>query len=485
SGNSWDCRKEGLPIDPGDVVDQEINGNAKGSAINGALTGITTISRLYCKNRTTDQRKRKWNLPDSNWSCSGIGLRASAGDSVVIKLRGVAQGPLPPAPSGLSATSGIGQATLSWDSVPDAIQYNIYWRASPGVGSLLTSVKVNQYNATGLQNGLTYYFSVTAVNAYGEGKPSNEVSVTPGFFDHNPVVGQACAQSGCHDGTSPVTYKPGNHPVTTDLCEACHIIDSWLTLVMPIDHAQTSDVCSRCHNYIIASGKSSNHPPTTDFCAACHVTSNWTRMILPFDHTQTFAECVACHNGSIASGMPGNHPPTTTMCAACHMSTTWLPLILPFDHSQADTTSCISSGCHVAQLPGGHCATTTVECATCHIPGTWGFAQSCDLVPTPPPPPLPNTPPTAVISAPLSASVGTPVMFDGSLSVDPEGMPLTYNWNIEGTTYTGVTVTHVFNSIGQYAVTLTVSDGDQFSSDEHLINIIIPGGGMGGGGGVL
>lgn len=301
---------------------------------------------------------------------------------------------------------------------------------SPGASTLLTTSVENQYIASGLENGKAYYFSVSAVNAYGEGKPSTEVSVTPGFFDHNAVVGQACAQSGCHDGISPPISKPPTHPLTTNLCEACH------------------------------------------------TTVNWSALILPFDHSQTFDQCLRCHNNNIATGKPGFHPPTTDVCEACHTQSSWVPLILPFDHSQAVTTSCVSSGCHIAQLPPGHCATATIECGTCHIPGSWIPADSC--VPAPPPA---NAPPVAVITAPLSASVGTAVMFDGSGSADPEGMPLTYNWNIEGTTYTGVTVTHIFNNIGQYVVTLTVSDGNQLSSDEHVINIIIPGGGMGGGGG--
>jgi fibronectin type 3 domain-containing protein len=73
--------------------------------------------------------------------------------------------------------------TLSWDDVPNAISYNIYWSDKPGVnknnGIKISNVK-NPHKMTWLIKGEKYYFVVTAVNASGESKESKELSITVG-----------------------------------------------------------------------------------------------------------------------------------------------------------------------------------------------------------------------------------------------------------------------------------------------------------------
>ncbi|MGD1973668.1 MAG: GDSL-type esterase/lipase family protein [Desulfobacterales bacterium] len=73
--------------------------------------------------------------------------------------------------------------TLAWDDVPNATSYNIYWDDKPGVtrknGTKISNVK-NPHRITGLKKGGEYYFIVTAVNASGESKESEEFSFTVG-----------------------------------------------------------------------------------------------------------------------------------------------------------------------------------------------------------------------------------------------------------------------------------------------------------------
>ena len=73
--------------------------------------------------------------------------------------------------------------TLAWDDVPNATSYNIYWSDKPGVtrknGARISNVK-NPHKMTGLEKGKKYYFVVTAVNASGESKESEEFSFTVG-----------------------------------------------------------------------------------------------------------------------------------------------------------------------------------------------------------------------------------------------------------------------------------------------------------------
>lgn len=73
--------------------------------------------------------------------------------------------------------------TLAWDNVPNATSYNIYWSDKPGVtrqnGTKISNVS-NPCKLRGLKKGGTYYFVVTAVNASGESKESDEFSFTVG-----------------------------------------------------------------------------------------------------------------------------------------------------------------------------------------------------------------------------------------------------------------------------------------------------------------
>ena len=73
--------------------------------------------------------------------------------------------------------------TLTWDDVPEATAYNIYWSDKPGVtkknGNKISNVK-NPHNIAELQKGKKYFFVVTAVNGSDESNVSEEFSITIG-----------------------------------------------------------------------------------------------------------------------------------------------------------------------------------------------------------------------------------------------------------------------------------------------------------------
>ncbi len=86
----------------------------------------------------------------------------------------------PAAPSGLKASPGNAQVSLTWTGSTGATSYSVYEGTKSGGETLLKSgVTTVSFTATGLADGTVYYFKVTASNASGSSGFSSEVSATP------------------------------------------------------------------------------------------------------------------------------------------------------------------------------------------------------------------------------------------------------------------------------------------------------------------
>ena len=87
---------------------------------------------------------------------------------------------LPSAPLNVTATGGSGQVALGWSASSDATGYNVKRSTtSGGPYSTIASPPTPGYTNTGLTNGTTYFYVITAVNGAGESGNSSEVSATP------------------------------------------------------------------------------------------------------------------------------------------------------------------------------------------------------------------------------------------------------------------------------------------------------------------
>jgi fibronectin type 3 domain-containing protein len=88
----------------------------------------------------------------------------------------------PAAPTGLTATAGSGQVTVSWSVSSLATSYNVYVGTTPGGESstpVATGIASTTYAVTGLTSGTPYYFKVAGVNQYGVSTLSSETTATP------------------------------------------------------------------------------------------------------------------------------------------------------------------------------------------------------------------------------------------------------------------------------------------------------------------
>lgn len=87
----------------------------------------------------------------------------------------------PAAPTGVSATGGVNQATISWTAAAGATSHNVYWSTTPGVtkasGTKIAGV-TSPYVKTALSAGTAYYFIVTAANSVGESAASAQAVAT-------------------------------------------------------------------------------------------------------------------------------------------------------------------------------------------------------------------------------------------------------------------------------------------------------------------
>ncbi len=130
----------------------------------------------------------------------------------------------PAAPTGLTATPGNAQVSLSWMASSGATSYNILRGTTSGGPYTQTgSSTTTSYVDTSVTNGTTYYYVVTAVNGAGQSGNSNQASAMPATPPTNITVNINVLAN--RHAISPYIYG-GSFPNSTST-----ITDSGLTLV--------------------------------------------------------------------------------------------------------------------------------------------------------------------------------------------------------------------------------------------------------------
>ena len=127
---------------------------------------------------------------------------------------GVTQAPAAPT---LSATPDDQKVTLTWTPSVGAASYTVYRATASGAEVVYqTGLGATSFTDTGLTNGTTYYYQVTAVNVVGESPKSNEVSATP-FL--NPPAAPVLTASAA-TGLVQLSWTAPAHAVTYNLYRA-------------------------------------------------------------------------------------------------------------------------------------------------------------------------------------------------------------------------------------------------------------------------
>lgn len=93
-----------------------------------------------------------------------------------LTINGVA----PATPTGLSAIPGNARALLDWNTVSGATSYQVKrTTSSGGPYTTVANPTTSDYIDTGLTNGTTYYYVVSAVNTGGQSANSTQISIQP------------------------------------------------------------------------------------------------------------------------------------------------------------------------------------------------------------------------------------------------------------------------------------------------------------------
>ncbi len=120
---------------------------------------------------------------------------------------GFVSGSAPATPNDLNATPGNSQVTLNWVASPGASGYNL--QSSSNGGSYIvigTNLAATSFTQTGLTNGTTYYYVVSATNLAGGSPNSSPVIAVPGTVNRILWV----ASSSTSGSDAPANALDGN-----------------------------------------------------------------------------------------------------------------------------------------------------------------------------------------------------------------------------------------------------------------------------------
>src|ERR1700719_4716509 len=157
-----------------------IEGLSLGPAVLHAYDATNLANELYNSTQAPNNRDQagdgvKFTVPVV------VNGKVYIGTSSEVDVKGLSTCFARGAPAGLFAIAGDTQASLNWTASSVALSYNVKRSTTSGgpYTTVATHITTINYSDTGLTNGTTYYYVVSAVNSCGESGNSNQVSMTP------------------------------------------------------------------------------------------------------------------------------------------------------------------------------------------------------------------------------------------------------------------------------------------------------------------
>ena len=365
----------------------------------------------------------------------------------IVNLINNTPGGPPSAPTGVNAAAGDAQVTVTWNTTPGASNYDVKRSLTSGgpYTVVANDITPTSFVNTGLTNGVTYYYVVSAANGQGQSGNSVQVSATPVQGPSNLIMNG--------DFSSGLT----GWSAWTERGSLNQTVSNGQLQVQGVNHngAMYQQFSTGGSGKLInISGFWESNPTVASSQWAEVLVINGTRLPVngvDVNAGQSDVEMIY-KNDTFAT--PGGW--SGTMSATAPVAN-----VGSFTSAGSVATILLKSG-----NTNGHLTGTRFDNIVVSTSGGGG--------------PPPNQSPTAVASAnPTSGVAPLLVNFNGTASSDPDLDPLTYTWVWgDGTANgSGATPSHTFTTPGTYNVTLTVNDGNG-GTDNDSVSITATSGGL-------
>jgi N-acetylneuraminic acid mutarotase len=169
-------------------------GGGTGSSATSAVEEFDPVTHNWAVRASLPSARTSVSAGEVSGRLYAVGGSSNTSESNPIPLTTLEEGSLPPSgsvlqiPTGDAVTAISGQVTVRWNPVAGATSYNLYMASNPNLdrsnysgladGAKLVGV-TSPHTISGLTNGRTYYFFVTAANATWESEESFGSSATP------------------------------------------------------------------------------------------------------------------------------------------------------------------------------------------------------------------------------------------------------------------------------------------------------------------
>src|ERR1700691_3018707 len=179
-------------------------GTAGNSAVSLTWAATSGASSYHVKRSATSGSETQISAPTSNsytdtgltngtkyfYVVSAVNSGGESANSSEVSATPSAPLTAPATPTGLHATGGNAQVSLSWSASTSAASYNVKRSTANGgpYNTAVASPTVTNYTDTTVTNGTTYYYVVSAVNSAGQSANSAQASATPAIPTANVTI---------------------------------------------------------------------------------------------------------------------------------------------------------------------------------------------------------------------------------------------------------------------------------------------------------